>query len=80
MSTRGFALMRHAGFVSIRRRKILWRCVVASASPVVWLAQAGLDAADKLASVRGLFAGLMGLPVSVTALVRDPRLVRCGFR
>ncbi|MFF0312997.1 hypothetical protein ACFYSC_36730 [Streptosporangium sp. NPDC004379] len=52
--------------------------VVAMAGLGVHLVRVGLDAADKLASVCGLFVAVAGLGVAVYALIADP--ARGGVR
>lgn len=60
--------IRHAGPVTVRRL-----CLGLAAAMLVFLTSllsgAGLDAADKLASVFGLFVGLGSLAVAVVALL-----------
>ncbi|WP_203982868.1 hypothetical protein [Sphaerisporangium rufum] len=60
----------------MRGGMLLWGgagvAVVALAGLGVYLARVGLDEADKLASVGGLFVGLVGLGVAVYALVTGP--------
>ncbi|MEU8205103.1 hypothetical protein [Streptosporangium sp. NPDC049046] len=54
--------------------------VVAMTGLGVYLVRVGLDAADKLASVCGLFVAVAGLGVAVYALIADPARGGGGVR